>query len=396
MEKQFLLPANILLPKKDAHLWSVIACDQYTSEPEYWEKVKETVGCAPSALNIILPEAYLSDDDSEKIKKINQTMNDYLSDNVFKTIENSIIYTQRTLKNGKVRKGLVGLIDLEDYSYKKGAKTATRATEETVLERIPPRVEIRKDAVLEIPHIMMLIDDPQNTVFGCVEATGALEKVYDFTLMQNAGSIIGYSLPSDYITNVQNALLELSKNSADGLVYAVGDGNHSLATAKECYKMGKGSRYALVEVVNIHDNSLEFEPIYRVLFGADAKSVMADFVAWCGGEYFGEDAQKFTCVYGEIEKEISVKGKGTLCVATLQTFLDGYIREKGITIDYIHGTDSVRQLCKNENTLGFIFEGMGKSDLFKAVSQDGSLPRKTFSMGCADDKRFYLEARIIK
>jgi len=212
MEKQFLLPANILLPKKDAHLWSVIACDQYTSEPEYWEKVKETVGCAPSALNIILPEAYLSDDDSEKIKKINQTMNDYLSDNVFKTIENSIIYTQRTLKNGKVRKGLVGLIDLEDYSYKKGAKTATRATEETVLERIPPRVEIRKDAVLEIPHIMMLIDDPQNTVFGCVEATGALEKVYDFTLMQNAGSIIGYSLPSDYITNVQNALLELSKN----------------------------------------------------------------------------------------------------------------------------------------------------------------------------------------
>lgn len=396
MQKQFLLPADILLPKKDAHLWSVIACDQYTSEPEYWQEVEKTVGNAASALNIILPEVYLSEDDSEKIKKINQTMNNYLSGDVFKTVENTIIYTVRTLKNGKVRKGLVGLIDLEDYSYEKGAKTATRATEETVLERIPPRVKIRKDASLEIPHIMMLIDDPHNKVFGCVENTVGFEEVYNFTLMQNSGSIIGYSLPEKYITNVQAALSELAENSKDGLVYAVGDGNHSLATAKECYKMGMGSRYALVEVVNIHDKSLEFEPIYRVLFGANPQEVIDDFVAWCGGVYNGADAQKFTCVFGETQKEISVKAKGTLCVATLQIFLDEYIKNKDISIDYIHGTDSVCQLCKKDNTLGFIFDGMGKSDLFKAVSNDGSLPRKTFSMGCADDKRFYLEARVIK
>ena len=398
MEKTFFFSADILLPKSNFTEWAVIACDQYTSQPKYWEEVKRTVGDKPSAFNIILPEAYLTSDDSKKIEKINSTMDEYLKNDTFDLLENTVILCERTLKNGKKRLGIVGLIDLEDYSYIKGADTAIRATEETVIERIPPRVNIRKDAPVEIPHIMLLIDDSENTVINPVADNAVnYRKVYDFTLMHNAGSIKGYALDENSIAEVQKALSELKKKSADGLLFAVGDGNHSLASAKECYNQGVGPRYALVEVVNIHDNSLEFEPIYRVLFGVNPETVINDFVDYCGGEYKGLDAQEFICCYGNTEKKIYVRPKGTLCVATLQTFLDEYIISKdNIKLDYIHGTDSVKELCANDNTLGFIFEGMSKSDLFKAVSDDGSLPRKTFSMGCADDKRFYLEARKIK
>lgn len=398
MQKKFFYPADILLPKSSFTEWSVIACDQYTSQPHYWAEVEKTVGDKPSAYNIILPEAYLTDDDSQKIKKINATMAEYLNNGTFILLENTVIYCERTLKNGKKRQGLVGLIDLEDYSYLKGEKTAIRATEATVIERIPPRVNIRKDAPIEIPHVMLLIDDKGDTVIkpiaeGCENYT----KVYDFTLMQNAGSIKGYALDNDAITNVQNALAELEKKSDDGLLFAVGDGNHSLASAKECYKQGVGSRYAMVEVVNIHDESLEFEPIYRILFGINPETVINDFVTYCGGEYKGEDAQKFICYYNSNEITVSVKPKGTLPIATLQAFLDDYLKFKdNVKLDYIHGIDSTKELCNADDTLGFIFEGMSKSELFEAVSKDGSLPRKTFSMGCADDKRFYLEARKIK
>ncbi len=397
MNNKHLFTADILLPKTDFEKWSVIACDQYTSEPEYWNETEKTVADKNSALKIVLPEVYLSEDNSNEILNINKTMNEYIENNVFDCFEDSIIYTKRTLKNGKVRHGLVGLIDLEEYSYEKGAKTSIRATEETVVDRIPPRVKIRKDATIEIPHIMLLINDSERTVIEPItERADSLQKVYDFTLMQNAGSIKGYKLTENDVDNVQNALDLLKSKSEDGLLFAVGDGNHSLATAKECYKMGKGSRYALVEVVNIHDLSLEFEPIYRVLFGVNAEELINDFIKYCG---VSEDgcSQKYICVYNGIEKEISVKPTGTLSVATLQTFLDEYLKEhNNIKIDYIHGTESVRELCKKENTLGFIFDGMEKSELFTAVSKDGSLPRKTFSMGCADDKRFYLEARKIK
>lgn len=388
--------ADILLPKKNFKEWSVIACDQYTSEPHYWEETKNSVGDKASSLNIILPEVFLSDDNSTEIDNINKTMKNYISGDVFDLFENAMVYTRRTLKNGKVRNGLVGLIDLEEYSYEKGSKTSIRATEQTVIERIPPRVKIRKDASIEIPHIMLLIDDPKRTVVEPIaEKSNELVKLYDFELMQNAGSIKGFKLTDNDVDNVQCSLECLQKNSLDGLLFAVGDGNHSLATAKECYKMGKGSRYALVEVVNIHDLSLEFEPIYRVLFNVDAQKLINDFTTHYG-ESKSCDSQKFTCVFNGIEKEISVNPGGTLCVATLQTFLDSYLKENPqIKIDYIHGTDSVRELCKKENTLGFIFDGMEKSELFEAVSKDGSLPRKTFSMGCADDKRFYLEARKI-
>lgn len=395
MEKQFLYPADILLPKKNFEEWAVIACDQYTSQPKYWEEVKNTVGDKPSAYNIILPEAYLSDDDSEIINKINKTMTDYLESNVFDVYEDTIIFTERTLKDGKKRLGIVGLIDLEDYSYTKGSKTAIRATEETVIERIPPRVNIRKDASLEIPHIMLLIDDEDKQIIENIsQNTDKYTKIYDFKLMQNAGSIKGYKLDNGTVANLQKSLTALYNKSGDGFLFAMGDGNHSLASAKECYRQGVGPRYALVEVVNIHDSSLEFEPIYRVLFDVEPEKIIDDFINYCGGEYTGDDAQKFTCCYGDTVKTISVKGKGALCVATLQTFLDEH--KKDIKIDYIHGIESVKELCVKENTLGFIFDGMSKSELFMAVSKDGSLPRKTFSMGCADDKRFYLEARKIK
>lgn len=396
MQKYFY-PADILLPKKDFNKWSVIACDQYTSEPEYWAETEKTVGDSPSALNIVLPEVYLQKDNSERIGKINENMKKYIEDGVFNTVENAFVLTLRTLKDGKLRQGIVGLIDLEDYSYESGADTLIRATEQTVLERIPPRVEIRRDATLEIPHVMLLIDDKDRTVIEPLTAEKeSFEKLYDFTLMQNAGSIEGYKISEDAAEKLSQTLENLAQKTAGGLLFAVGDGNHSLATAKECYKQGKGSRYALVEVVNIHDLSLEFEPIYRALFGTDPEKLINEFVSSMGGEYKGEGAHKYTCIFGGKEIEISIKAKSELAVADLQIFLDDYIkRNPQVKIDYIHGIENTKKLCTKADTLGFIFEGMGKDDLFPAVAADGSLPRKTFSMGCADDKRFYLEARKI-
>ena len=393
MKKSYFLPADILLPKGDFEKWSVIACDQYTSQPDYWKETRDIVGETPSALNIILPEAFLGEDNSEAISAVNKTMENYLENGIFQEYDDTIVYIERRLNNGSLRRGILGLIDLEDYNYLKSSNSLIRATEETVLDRIPPRVNIRLEAPLEIPHIMLLIDDKDRKVIEPLsEKTGEFEKLYDFSLMQNAGSIIGYKISKDSTEKMLGAIDELAENN-DGMLFAVGDGNHSLASAKECYNLGKGSRYALVEVVNIHENSLEFEPIYRVLFGVQPLSVIDDFVNASGGEYYGEDAQKFTCVFGKETKEISVKPNGKLAVATLQKFLDEYIKNTDIKIDYIHGIEATKTLAEKENAIGFIFDGMQKDELFEAVCADGSLPRKTFSMGTADDKRFYLEAR---
>lgn len=399
MNNTYFLPANVLLPKSDFEKWAVVACDQYTSEPEYWEEVKKIAGNTPSALNLILPEVFLKPDNSERIDKINQNMSKYLTEGVFEEFNNCFIYVEREVTGGKVRKGIIGLIDLENYSYEKGSKALIRATEATVIERIPPRVAIRKDAPLELPHVMLLIDDENKTVIEpLTEKTKTFKKVYDFDLMQKSGHIKGFCVDNDTALEIQNSLSALVENSDDKLLFAVGDGNHSLATAKECYNLKKTneSRYALVEVVNIHDISLEFEPIYRVVFGVEPEKFINDFISDLGGEYFGSDAQKFTCVYGDNKKEISIKPTGKLCVATLQTYLDKYLKEnQNVTIDYIHGEDVVYSLSRSNNTVGFIFEGMQKNELFDAIKQDGSLPRKTFSMGHAADKRFYIEARKI-
>ncbi len=391
--------ANILLPKSDFDIWSTIACDQYTSEPEYWEGVKKSVGEKPSAFNLILPEVYLSNDNTSYIEKINKNMQSYIEDDVFDAYNDALIYVERIQSDGKCRHGLVGKIDLEAYDYRSGTNAEIRATEQTVLSRIPPRVEIRKNAPLELPHIMLLFDDIKNTVFSyLVKNKDNFEKLYDFTLMCNAGSIRGYLLDEQAKAFVMERLNDL-KEQNDGFLFCVGDGNHSLATAKECYALNKteASRYALAEIVNIHDASLQFEPIYRVAFGVEPTDLIDEFVNSLGGDYGGADAQKYICVYGNNERKISVRPTAKLAVGTLQAFLDEYIKNHSqAELDYIHGVASLKKLAMRENAVGFIFDGMQKSELFSAVSADGSLPRKTFSMGHADDKRFYIEARKIK
>jgi len=386
--------ADILLPKSNFESWATIACDQYTSEPEYWENVKKAAGDSPSALNIVLPEVYLSADNSERINTINKNMQDYIDGNIFCEYKDSLIFVERIQSDGKCRRGIVGKIDLECYDYRAGTTAEIRATEQTVLSRIPPRVEIRKNAPLELPHVMLLFDDVEDKIFSYLIASkNRFNKAYDFTLMCNAGSITGYLLDDEAKSTVLSLLEEL-KQQNDGFLFCVGDGNHSLATAKECYNLNKteASRYALTEIVNIHDTALEFEPIYRVVFGVEPQSLINDFV-----KAMGEGSQKFKCYYGDAEIEIGVNPTAKLAVGTLQTFLDEYVKNHTkAEVDYIHGEESLKKLASRENAVGFIFNGMQKSELFEAVNADGSLPRKTFSMGHADDKRFYIEARKIK
>lgn len=391
-------PADILLPKKDFENWAVVACDQYTSEPEYWHAVEEKVGDKPSTLHLILPEIYLSNDNSERVNAINAEMQRYLDSDVFDLHENSMIYVERE-SNNTIRRGVVGLIDLEDYDYRKGATSAIRATEATVLERIPPRVQIRKDAPLELPHILLLIDDPDRTVIEpLTDEKGGFKEAYNFDLMQNGGHIDGYFLSNEAISRVQDALEALIADKDDKLLFAVGDGNHSLATAKECYNLSQNplARYALVEVVNIHDESIEFEPIYRVLFNVDSEDFIEKFSAYTDAKG-GMRKQAFRFINPEVDGELEVKATAKLPVGTLQSYIDLYMQEHPeVRIDYIHGEEVVENLCKQEGTLGFIFEGMQKDELFPAITADGSLPRKTFSMGHAHDKRYYIEARKIK
>ena len=375
-----------------------MACVQYTSEPAYGTDVENIVGDKPSALHIILPEIYLSDDNSARVGAINANMQKYLDGDVFDTHENSMIYVERE-SGGAVRRGIVGVIDLEDYDYRKGATSAIRATEATVLERIPPRVQIRKDAPLEMPHILLLIDDPQLSVIEpLAEKKDSFTQAYGFDLMKDGGHIDGYFLPENVIAQVQDALEALIADKDDKLLFAVGDGNHSLATAKECYNQSQNplARYALVEVVNIHDESIEFEPIYRVMFNVDAEDFIEKFSSYTDAHGTGI-RHTFRCITPDADGELEVKSTAKLPVGTLQTFIDRYMKDHPeVTIDYIHGEEVVENLCRQEGTLGFIFEGMGKDELFPAITADGSLPRKTFSMGHAHDKRYYIEARKIK
>lgn len=393
--KKYLYPTEILVPKKDFEKWAVIACDQYTSDKEYWKQVEDKVGDSPSALRVVLPEIYLNETD-ERVAKINASMKEYLEQDVFCALPDSMVYIEREIVGGAVRKGILGTIDLTEYEYEAGKKTLTRATEQTVAERIPPRVRIRKDAPLEFPHVLVFIDDPEDTVIGSfAEEKNSLEKLYDFQLMQKGGHIEGYRLGADAQERINLALGKLVK---DGFLFAVGDGNHSLATAKECHRINATelSRFALVEIVNIHNPAIEFEPIYRVMFGVNRKELV-DYLTDKNETEQGEKEHTFTVIDSEGEEQLSLVPTSKLPVGTLQGYLDEYLKaHPDVEIDYIHGTDEVRRLCEDKNTVGFIFEGMKKDDLFAAVDQDGSLPRKTFSMGHADDKRFYIEGRRIK
>lgn len=393
--------ADILLPKKDFEKWAVIACDQYTSEQSYWDDVEKTVGEAPSTLRITLPEIYLEKEGVEKrIADINATMESYLKNGVLEEHKNTMVYLERTQCDGTVRHGIVGTIQLADYDYRKGSKALTRATEQTVVERIPPRVAIRKDASLELPHVLLLIDDPEGKVIEPFAGKKEeLTPAYNLDLMMKGGHIEGYFLSEEQVEAVGQALEDLVAGKEDKLMFAVGDGNHSLATAKECSLLNKTplSAKALVEIVNIHDPAIAFEPIYRVLFGVDTEELLSSFLEAMGGEYEGEDGQVFEYVTEGVTKIVTVKPKAKLPVGSLQPFLDEYLKgHPGAKIDYIHGEEVVYDLCKTPGNAGFIFKGMGKDELFDAIKADGSLPRKTFSMGHASDKRYYMEARKIK
>ncbi len=419
--KKYFFSSDILMPDFDKYSgdkWAVIACDQFTSEPEYWNNCREFVGDAPSTLNIILPEAYL-DESEERIPQINATMEGYLKD-VLVAHKNSMIYLERVQSDGAIRRGIVGMIDLEEYDYNRGSTSLTRATEGTVLERIPPRVKVRKNASLESPHIMLLIDDPQKTVIEPIaKRASELETAYEFDLMLNGGHVHGRFIDDDGVSEINSALealasLDSQKNkygldNISPLLFAVGDGNHSLATAKAIYAelkqtmgddaMSHPARYALVELVNLHDDSLQFEPIYRLLVDVDPKEVLDALREYASRLSGDQEAQKVTYFTKSESGEVVFEHPSSqLTVGTLQNFMDEYVKQNpNAKLDFIHGEQSLKTLAtKSENSIGFIFDGMSKNQLFKTVICDGALPRKTFSMGHAEDKRYYIECRKIK
>ncbi len=418
--------ADILLPKfsKDSEKmkkWSVVACDQYTSEPDYWKAVSECVGDSESTFRLTVPEIYLNDKDiDDRIRKTNETMAEYMSADIFDEHKNTYIFVERTLANGVKRLGIVGAVDLEDYDYSKESQTKIRATEGTVISRIPPRLKVRCDALIELPHIMMLIDDEKCEIIedNC-RLTDLFEKLYDFDLMQNSGHLTGYKMSDEACEALDKKLAALDDiasfnkkygvNKENPLIFAMGDGNHSLATAKAYYENLKSeigetaaknspARYALCELVNLHDKSLEFEAIHRVVFDSDGEAFLKAFEK----EYdisYDENAsgQSFVFVFGGEGKKVTITNpQEYLTVATVQKFMDAYTEKHGGEIDYIHGEDVVYKLCGDKSNFGIIFDAMDKSDLYKSVILDGALPRKTFSMGEACDKRFYTECRKIK
>ena len=420
-EKLGFYPANIMLPKdQDMNKWAVVACDQFTSEPAYWEAVEKQVGDAPSTLRLILPEANLKAPNvDEFIADINASMEKYMADGIFETLTDSLIYIEREQSDGKIRHGLIGMVDLDTYDFTPGSGALIRATEATVQERIPPRARVRRNAPIELPHVMLLIDNPEKTVIEPLTAAAdSMEVVYDFDLMQNGGHIKGYKLSAKQIDDVADALTGLCSDEAQmakyhisgaaPLLFAVGDGNHSLATAKQCYENLKKvtpesewanlpARYALVEVVNNHDDALQFEPIHRVLFGVDHQKFMDAFRAAYPNAYEGKgDGHTIEFVWNGESHFITVPDpKVQLAVGTLQGVIDQYLKDNGGEVDYIHGDDVTRELGSKPDNLGFLLPAMGKEQLFKTVMADGVLPRKTFSMGHAQDKRYYIEARKI-
>ena len=426
---------EILLPKNiDVKSWSVIACDQYTQNPEYWKKTSEAAGTNPSTLNLILPEVYLnSADKPARIEKIRKTMNEYIAGGVFADPLNAFVYLERTTAFGRTRKGLMCCIDLETYEWKPFTTANIRATEATIVERIPPRMEIRKGAPLELPHIMLLVNDKDGSL---VEACGENAKkgtpVYDGEMMMNGGKISGWAVTDNSI--VEKALNKIAEENrqADGstFLFAVGDGNHSLATAKATWDEYKKTlsgddlvtsnvRYALVEIVNIYDKGLTFEPIHRVVFNADSCAMVHALAEKLGGkvtdaaskEEMIEAVKKSNADFGFAFKKdgqqkylILKTDIKELAVSKLQPALDEYLKTVpskssgtavagAMEIDYIHGTEDVLELGTKENGTGILLPPIAKESFFDTIGKTGPLPRKSFSMGEADEKRFYLECR---
>lgn len=414
MESNIFLPADILIPQVESlEKWSVIACDQFTSQPEYWENIRDKVGSAYSSLHLLLPEAELERSDADRIQDINDCMYQYLQEGVWTEYQNSYVYVERTLQSGLVRKGLLGMIDLEAYDYEKGSTTPIRATEKTIIERIPPRKQIRQNAPLELPHILLLCDDDQKMLIEPLEKwKEKLPLLYDFELMEHGGHIAGWLLQGAYAEQVSGwmqkyieKVFEKYKDlHREPVVFAVGDGNHSLATAKACYEEWKQnhpkeewsshpSRYALVELENLYDDAQKFEPIHRLITEVDVEQMLMELkntsckeggfpIYWYSGEKSG-------IVYLDLKN-------AHLPVEVLERFLKEYLQIHKGKIDYIHGDRVLKRLAKQEETIGFLMPSVEKNALFSGIIRCGVFPRKTFSMGQAEDKRYYLEARQIQ
>lgn len=420
---------DILLPKKmDTKTWAVIACDQFTQDREYWKKVYEDVGDKPSTLKIMFPEVYLGDNDrKDRIQKIKESMNKYIKDGVFADPAKEMVYLERTTRYGRVRHGLITSIDLEKYEWKPFTKALIRATEATIVERIPPRMEIRKEAIIETPHIMLLVNDPKGKlVEGIGKRVSGSEPIYSGELMQNSGSVKGWAVKSESdIDFVKQNLNELAKDNkqSDGSIFlfAVGDGNHSLATAKATwdeYKKNKNVdddilRYALIEIVNIYDTGLTFEPIHRIMFKVNAKELMEELNKTLKGKFtklgsFEELKKKVegsknsfgfvNTVDNKTEFNLLETEITELPVSLLQPAIDEFMKSKNIKkddIDYIHGSDEVLRLGSQNGNIAIFLPPINKESFFGTISQKGPLPRKSFSMGEADEKRFYIECRKI-
>lgn len=415
-------PTDLLLPQGcDLTKWSVVACDQYTSQPEYWARVEQAVGSAPSTLRLILPEGCLEGPNVETdIVEVNSNMARYLRRGLFRTLRDSLVYVERTLSTGKVRRGLVGAVDLEQYDDEPGSTDPVRGAEGTVLGRVPPRIAARKNAPLELSHVLLLCDDPHKTVFGLLpERKGRMESLYDFELMEEGGHLRGWRLDDESLELVAAALQRLWAPDALRERYdlgegktpfqlAVGDGNHALSAAKACYERQKGltppekwaalpARYALCEMVDLHDEALTFEPIHRVVFGIKGEDLLdALGRAFPAAEekgpsiplpYVWEGGEGVLHLPGDAEKPP---------VARLQGFLDEYVKAHGGSIDYIHGADVARQLGRRAGNMAFLLPAPDREGLFPLLLRGETLPRKAFSVGQANDKRFYLEARRIR
>lgn len=393
---------DILLPRaEDMGAWSVIACDQFTSEPEYWAAAEARAAEKPSTLSLMLPEAWLHTARADGADgRIADTMRRYLAEGVFQTVPDSFIYVERTLSDGRVRRGLVAALDLEQYDFTGTQRTSVRSTEGTVEERLPPRVNIRRGAPLEMPHTLLLMDDRTDSVLSLAEkAKDTLEKVYDFDLMLGGGHIAGWRVSGETKAAVQSALDALDNAALQRekygdvaengkLTFAVGDGNHSLAAAKrfweekretlpESERLADPARFALVEIENIHEPSLDFEPIHRVIFDTDTSAFASEIAAH------------------RTEWEAKDKTLGER-VAAAESFCRAYIAAHGGYIDYIHGDDTARALGEKPNCAAVLLPPVEKSGLFVSVLKNGALPKKSFSMGNARDKRYYLECRKIR
>lgn len=425
----------VYLPKAgvDLQKWAVIACDQYTSEPQYWQAVEQFVGAAPSTLKLIFPEVYLDQTGApERIAAITRSMHDYLNADLLVS-RDGLIYVERRVA-GKTRHGIVLCLDLECYDYRADSSSLIRATEGTIESRLPPRIQVREAATLELPHILVLIDDPQHRVIApLTQAKAGLERLYDVELMQGGGHLSAFAVPEQAQDQVLQGLRALADPAAFAtkydvgpdqpvLLFAMGDGNHSLATAKAIWEAKKSqvgmhhpSRYALVEIENVHDEGLAFEPIHRVLFGLKNDLLPELRRAWGEQPRYTEVAtmdamcQRVDHAQGAAPQVIGLIGGGqrygvieihqpssNLPVGSVQNFLDQFLQDGGAqALDYVHGNDVLERLALQPGHAGFYFSGMPKADLFKTVILEGALPRKSFSLGHAHEKRFYMEARKI-